>query len=89
MIRRSIIYSGHVQGVGFRFTCRQLASRLGVTGFVRNLDDGRVQLVVEGDEPLVQNLLNSIDTKMSGYIEEADVREENPTGEFRTFEIRR
>ncbi len=49
MIRAHVYYSGQVQGVGFRFTCRQLASRHVVGGFVRNLPDGRVELVAEGD----------------------------------------
>ena len=46
--RRVVHYSGRVQGVGFRYTVRTLATRFAVTGFVRNLADGRVQLVVEG-----------------------------------------
>ena len=47
-IARHILFRGHVQGVGFRYTARQLASRYDVTGFVRNLTDGRVELLVDG-----------------------------------------
>ena len=47
--QREIHYAGRVQGVGFRYTVRSLAARFDVTGFVRNLPDGRVHLVVEGD----------------------------------------
>ena len=46
--QREVYYSGRVQGVGFRYTVRSLASRMAVTGFVKNLPDGRVHLVVEG-----------------------------------------
>jgi acylphosphatase len=43
--RRRVLYTGHVQGVGFRFTVRELAQRFAVTGFVRNLSNGKVELV--------------------------------------------
>ena len=46
--RREVYFSGRVQGVGFRYTVRMVASRFAVTGFVKNLPDGRVQLVAEG-----------------------------------------
>ena len=46
-------FSGHVQGVGFRYTTRSVASRFAVTGYVRNLPDGRVELVAEGGSGLV------------------------------------
>ena len=46
--QREVYYSGRVHGVGFRYTVRSLASRLAVSGFVKNLPDGRVHLVVEG-----------------------------------------
>jgi len=47
--RRRLYYSGHVQGVGFRYTCQSLARGFDVAGYVRNLPCGRVELVVEGD----------------------------------------
>ena len=46
--RREVFYAGHVQGVGFRYTTRSIATQLPVVGLVRNLPDGRVHLVVEG-----------------------------------------
>src|SRR5262245_51276190 len=46
--RRTVYYTGHVQGVGFRYTARAAAQSCDVVGFVRNLDDGRVQIVAEG-----------------------------------------
>ena len=57
--QREIHYSGRVQGVGFRYTVRSLASRTAVTGFVKNLPDGRVQLVVEGPPDEIRVLVGS------------------------------
>ncbi len=88
MQRRTLHFSGHVQGVGFRFTARQLAGQYKVTGFVRNLRDGRVELVMEGAEPETTGLLHDIYQRMEGYIEGADESVEPATGEFRVFEIR-
>ena len=48
--RAQVFYSGRVQGVGFRYSAREVACGCEVTGFVRNLPDGRVELVVEGEE---------------------------------------
>ena len=47
--RRRVVFSGRVQGVGFRFTCQSLARGFDVAGYVRNLADGRVELVAEGE----------------------------------------
>ena len=54
--RRHAWFRGTVQGVGFRFTTRRLADRRRVGGFVRNLPDGRVEVVVEGPEAEVKGL---------------------------------
>jgi acylphosphatase len=48
MIRRRVLVSGRVQGVGYRYTCQQVATERGVAGWVRNLGDGRVEAVFEG-----------------------------------------
>src|SRR6187455_864933 len=53
--RRRVWYEGRVQGVGFRYTARGLAGGFPVSGYVRNLDDGRVELVAEGDAPVVSS----------------------------------
>ena len=50
MISLQVFYEGHVQGVGFRFTVRHIAKGFDVTGWVRNLPDGRVELQATGDE---------------------------------------
>lgn len=52
-----ILVSGRVQGVAFRYSTRQRATKLGLTGYVRNLYDGRVEIVAEGEENSLKNLL--------------------------------
>jgi acylphosphatase len=86
--QREVCYAGRVQGVGFRFTVRSLARGFDVTGFVRNLPDGRVQLVVEGLEAEVAALLDAVRAEMQHYI--SDVREtvRPASGRFPSFEIR-
>ena len=53
-IRKTIYYSGRVQGVGFRWTTRRIACEYDVTGYVMNLPDGRVELAVEGPAKVVK-----------------------------------
>lgn len=60
MIGRQVFYEGRVQGVGFRFTVKQLARGYDVIGWVRNLDDGRVELQCSGDLEEVEAFLEAI-----------------------------
>ena len=60
MISLQVLYEGRVQGVGFRFTVRHVAKGFDVTGWVRNLPDGRVELQVTGDEAEVRAFLDQI-----------------------------
>ena len=55
--RAFVIYRGHVQGVGFRYTCRSLAHGFSITGQVKNLEDGRVEMIVEGERPEIEDFL--------------------------------
>ena len=86
--RREVYYSGRVQGVGFRYTVRTIASRLAVSGFVKNLADGRVQMVAEGTADEIRRLLDAIDTEMGRYVADASVQSGKPTGQFEGFAIR-
>jgi acylphosphatase len=86
--RTNAYFSGHVQGVGFRYSTRRLAENFNVTGFVRNLADGRVQVVVEGQPSEVQRFLSSVEDELSQYIQRVDSTEAPASGEFVTFEIR-
>lgn len=61
MIRLHMIFSGRVQGVGFRYTACSLARPLGLTGWVRNLWNGDVEMEVQGDQPSIDRFLRELD----------------------------
>jgi acylphosphatase len=86
--RRRVYYSGQVQGVGFRYTTLHLAEGLAVTGYVRNLDDGRVELLAEGDPAELDRFLEAIDDRFGGNATE--IRMERLDGEpaYQDFSIR-
>lgn len=82
MTRSTIHFSGHVQGVGFRMTTKSIARRHCVAGYVRNLSDGRVELVMECDRAAGKVFLDEIKDTMNGYISEVEVDESPAIGEF-------
>jgi acylphosphatase len=86
--RCEVFYSGTVQGVGFRYTVQRLAGGFAVTGFVRNLQDGRVQLIAEGVASELTRFLAAIRTEMSQFIRGAATDRRPATGEFSSFTIR-
>ncbi len=86
--RMHIFYSGHVQGVGFRYTTRSVAEGFEVTGFVKNLPDGRVELVAEGEEAELDSFRRAIrEAGLAHFIRDEEVYWEEPTGEFKDFRI--
>lgn len=87
--RRHCFFCGRVQGVGFRYTTRNIAINFDVTGFVRNLADGRVELVVEGPSKEVESFIESVCERMKGYITRIEEKEEPVSGEFAQFVIAR
>ncbi|HID23998.1 MAG TPA: acylphosphatase [Planctomycetaceae bacterium] len=86
--RLRVIYHGRVQGVGFRFTTASLARRYPVVGYVRNVPNGTVELVVEGEAGAVDEFLQAIERTFRGYIHNWDVVELPPGERFERFEIR-
>ncbi len=64
----TVYFSGHVQGVGFRYSTLQVAKEFEVTGRVQNLADGRVQLDIEGNSQQVNAFVASVEERMHGYI---------------------
>ncbi len=70
-MRRRVIYSGRVQGVGFRYTAQQIAAGFRVTGFVRNLPDGTVELLAQGAERDLTAFLDAVRAAMRGNIRDA------------------
>ena len=88
-VRARVIVSGRVQGVFFRSETRDEAKKRGVNGWVRNLPDGRVEAVFEGEEELVKELVDFCERGPPGArVTHADVVWGSYTGEFRDFVIR-
>lgn len=86
--RSETYYNGRVQGVGFRYTTAQLAADFRVTGYVKNLADGGVLLVAEGDADELDRFGKAIETHLGRYIEDRRTHVGEPTGEFDDFGIR-
>jgi len=87
MTRRTLLFSGRVQGVGFRATAAALARRHCLQGFVRNLADGRVETVVEGEDAAVSHFLDDLRRTFERQIQNCQDRSDAATGEFGGFEI--
>jgi acylphosphatase len=85
--RVRVYYSGIVQGVGFRFTARDLAYRYKVGGVVRNLSDGRVELEIEGDDGAVNSVLSDLRQEFSRSITDVELEELPALGSSRDFQI--
>lgn len=81
-------FSGTVQGVGFRATTHRIASSLPVSGFVKNLEDGRVLLIAEGEREDLESLVEKVRSRMGSLIRDADLRWGGARGEFDSFSIR-
>jgi acylphosphatase len=85
-----IFYSGHVQGVGFRYTVKSVAAGFEVTGLVRNLPDGRVELQAEGLEAELEAFRRALrDAGLDHFIRQEEVTWSEATGGLRGFEITR
>ena len=84
----TIYYAGHVQGVGFRYAAKSVAQGYEVSGQVRNLEDGRVELVAEGQKTELEAFRRAIqDSEVGGLIRQEAVHWTDPLGEFRGFVI--
>jgi len=82
------LYSGHVQGVGFRYTVKTLTAGFEVTGVVRNLPDGRVELVAESAKEELEAFLKAIrDSDVGRFIRQEQACWSEAKNEFRGFEI--
>jgi acylphosphatase len=82
--------SGRVQGVGYRWRAVEEATRLALTGWVRNLADGRVELLAEGEASDLEALLRwARNGPPASRVDDLEIRYETPTREFTRFEARR
>lgn len=81
------IFTGTVQGVGFRYTAERIAQLSGVRGWVRNLRNGGVEIVAEAPQEILAQFMDQLKDRFAGYIKSVDVTGEPATGEFRDFSI--
>jgi len=87
--RAHIIVKGLVQGVFFRATTKEVARSLGLTGWVRNVDDDKVEIMVEGEEEQIKKLIEwSWEGPPAAKVEDVKVIWQNFLGEFKKFEIK-
>jgi len=87
--RIHISVTGRVQGVFFRQSARVMAIKNDVDGWVRNLDDGKVEIVAEGEESNINALVDWCKTgPANSRVDKFELSEENYTGEFEKFEVR-
>jgi acylphosphatase len=88
--RLTVFYSGRVQGVGFRYTVKTVAAGFEITGIVRNLSDGRVELVAEGAREELTAFREAISgAGLAGFIRDEQVTWADAKNEFSGFEISR
>jgi len=83
-----VFYSGRVQGVGFRFTAQDIANNLGILGWVKNLGDGRTEIIAEAEEGLLEQFLTRISQYFQEYIQDQEMKWQDGLGEFQEFKIK-
>ena len=87
-VARRFVVSGRVQGVGFRYFTQDTALREGVTGWVRNLPDGRVEALIEGDADAVTRVERAVRKGPRGArVDRVYVDDEDPSGLYTTFSV--
>lgn len=84
----TVYFTGHVQGVGFRYMTLQIAKEFEVAGFVRNLSDGRVHLEVEGSASEVAAFVAGVEERMHGYVRKAERSSGKRAPQFSGFAIK-
>ena len=82
-------FEGHVQGVGFRYQAVNVAKGYEVTGYVRNLVDGRVHLYAEGDEAEVVAFQAEVESELKSYIRESEIKADTGSRKCQNFRIER
>jgi len=88
MKRLHIFVSGRVQGVNFRWNTKLIADKLEIKGWVRNLDDGRVEIVAEGNDKSIESFLNYVKKgPVLARVDKVEAKEEKYKNEFEDFSI--
>ena len=86
--QKTVWFSGHVQGVGFRATTRSIAARFRVAGYVKNLPDRRVEAVFEGELGEVDGVIEAVRERMDGFISDVVIDKSDSIAGYESFEIR-
>jgi len=84
---KRIIFVGRVQGVGFRFTAYNVANRYGLTGWVRNILDGSVEMLAQGPSDDIDDCLRDINDTFADYIRETKIEQIPPNPQYKDFKI--
>jgi len=87
MVRAHIFFSGSVQGVGFRYTTVSFAKALSLTGWVKNLPDGSVEINVEGPREEIEGLISKLKVQFGSFIQDQQIEWLEVRGEFIKFSI--
>lgn len=86
--RLHIKFAGRVQGVGFRFTAEAIARQFNITGWARNLTNGEVEIVAEGEKESLEEFISNLQGQFSANIADKEISWNDPTSEFKEFGIR-
>jgi acylphosphatase len=88
MQRRTAMFSGNVQGVGFRYTATRLAQQYDLTGYVRNRPEGSVEIVAEGRPEEIDAFLEELSHQMAGYVRTVKQQTGQVLGDMQGFSVR-
>jgi len=84
---KHILFSGEVQGVGFRYTAHRIARRYNITGFVRNLPDGDVEMLAQGPEQDIKKYIADIQDSFKGYVQDTKIEPVPVNSQHTNFRI--
>ena len=87
MVQAHILYSGTVQGVGFRFMVQRYALSLDLTGWVKNLPNGSVEILVNGSKASIEKLCKMVEEYFQGHIRNNNIQFTSSDDEFKDFQI--
>ncbi|MGD0552605.1 MAG: acylphosphatase [Sedimentisphaerales bacterium] len=87
VIAKHIVFSGRIQGVGFRFTALNIANRCGLTGYVRNMPDGDVEMLAQGPAEMIDNCVRDLQDSFVGTISHIDIEDVTPDPKLTDFRI--
>jgi acylphosphatase len=87
MVQAHIFFTGMVQGVGFRYTTHQMATALKLKGWVKNLPDGRVEVLAEGEKSAIEDLCKNLEGHFGSYIRQKTINYYEHQNQFKDFQV--